>query len=285
VKNYKYLYVNGCSFTAGHRLLPEETWPVKLADKLGIQLYMEAKNGQSFTSIYRSTISALSLLNPKETCVVIGMTFAPRYAVNFGRGMVSITPSDVIMKKDFIQDDYLAKIGYDKRLATTYSLTSHDKDIKEISSMDSIGANVKRKNQTLYDDIHSEMKTNLNYLNKVCHSFAKYYYNLIKYDSNLLDNQIISLLCELLGLQGYLKEHGFQYRFVEWDSIFNWYDLVKIYPYIEDISWYHLYDKLDLSNIVKFLYEDKIHIKQHESHPTAKGCDYITERVYDSFNR
>ena len=48
----KKLYVNGCSFTAGHKLEHNQTWPVKLADKLGLDLIMEAKNGQSMDSIY-----------------------------------------------------------------------------------------------------------------------------------------------------------------------------------------------------------------------------------------
>ena len=59
----KNLYINGCSFTYGHTLPREETWPKLLSDKLGCNLVNESKNGQSFQSITFNSINTLSELN------------------------------------------------------------------------------------------------------------------------------------------------------------------------------------------------------------------------------
>ena len=66
----KNLYVNGCSFTAGHVLKEEESWTYLLAKKLNLNLIKHARNGQSFDSIFLNTISHLSELDPKDTLVV-----------------------------------------------------------------------------------------------------------------------------------------------------------------------------------------------------------------------
>ena len=57
----KNLYINGCSFTAGHNLPTEQTWPVLLSEKLGTKLINQAINGQSFGSIFLNTINHLSI--------------------------------------------------------------------------------------------------------------------------------------------------------------------------------------------------------------------------------
>ena len=62
--SFNSLYVNGCSFTAGHELLDIETWPVQLANKLNVDFTSQAANGQSFDSIFLNTINHLSKYKP-----------------------------------------------------------------------------------------------------------------------------------------------------------------------------------------------------------------------------
>ena len=188
----KKLYVNGCSFTAGHKLEHNQTWPVKLADKLGLDLIMEAKNGQSMDSIYLNSISHLVDMNPKDTYVVIGITWPPRYAINFKKGVVSITPGDLGLKHDIpgsVKKDYSDKIQLNKRLASPY-----------------------REDINL---IHDEIKEDKQNFNEVCRHFSEYFKRLVLYDDNLVENQCHTLHSKLLGLQGYLKENNFKYKFVE----------------------------------------------------------------------
>ena len=89
----KNLYINGCSFTYGHNLLREETWPKLLSDKLNCNLINESKNGQSFQSITFNSINTLSELNPENTIVIIGLTWETRYMIQFGNEILDVSPS------------------------------------------------------------------------------------------------------------------------------------------------------------------------------------------------
>lgn len=57
MKKYKYLVVNGCSQTSGQNCVLEETWPVKLANKLGLELINLATSGTGWYHIQNSTMS------------------------------------------------------------------------------------------------------------------------------------------------------------------------------------------------------------------------------------
>lgn len=56
-KNYKYLVVNGCSQTLGQNCVIEETWPVKLANKLGLKVINLACAGTGWYHVQNSTMS------------------------------------------------------------------------------------------------------------------------------------------------------------------------------------------------------------------------------------
>lgn len=56
-KTYKYLVTNGCSQTLGQNCVVEETWPVKLANKLGLELINLATSGTGWYHIENSTTS------------------------------------------------------------------------------------------------------------------------------------------------------------------------------------------------------------------------------------
>lgn len=64
MKKYKYLVVNGCSQTTGHNCILEETWPVKLAKKLNLELINLASPGTGWYHIQNSTTSFIQ--NNKE---------------------------------------------------------------------------------------------------------------------------------------------------------------------------------------------------------------------------
>jgi hypothetical protein len=57
MKTYKYLVVNGCSQTVGQNCVLEETWPVKLSKKLGLELINLAASSTGWYHIENSTIS------------------------------------------------------------------------------------------------------------------------------------------------------------------------------------------------------------------------------------
>ena len=59
----KNLYINGCSFTAGHNLPQETSWPRLLGDKLGLNTICKAVNGQSFDSIFLNFFGFITLSN------------------------------------------------------------------------------------------------------------------------------------------------------------------------------------------------------------------------------
>jgi len=64
MKKYKYLVVNGCSQTTGQNCIIEETWPVKLSKKLGLELINLAAPSTGWYHIQNSTMSFIQ--NNKE---------------------------------------------------------------------------------------------------------------------------------------------------------------------------------------------------------------------------
>ncbi len=63
-KKYKYLVTNGCSQTTGQQCELEHIWPVKLADKLGLELINLSAPGTGWYHIQNSTMSFIQ--NNKE---------------------------------------------------------------------------------------------------------------------------------------------------------------------------------------------------------------------------
>jgi len=60
MKNYKYLVVNGCSQTSGQMCPISETWPVKLANRLGLKLINLASPGSGWYKVETSTLSFIN---------------------------------------------------------------------------------------------------------------------------------------------------------------------------------------------------------------------------------
>ena len=168
----KNLYVNGCSFTAGHVLKEEESWPYLLAKKLNLNLIKHARNGQSFDSIFLNTISHLSELDPKDTLVVIGTTWSTRFSVLYDDLTINLTPGDYQKKK---KKHFHDKLGGKDRIGSPYSLEKINyNDIKE-KYYENGNMILPTEEKIKFDEVLTQAN--------------RYYNTLFKYDDNFYKNQ------------------------------------------------------------------------------------------------
>ncbi len=252
MKKYKNIYINGCSFTAGHTLEEKDTWPELLSKKLNLQKINNSINGQSFDSIFTNTIAHLSNLDSNDTLVVIGNTWPTRYSIPFKNLNVNITPADIWPLKGEPKSSFSDKL-HTNRLVSPYDMNL-DWEIQK---------------QYLDDEGNS---TNLKKgLDKVCMSFVNFYQNLIKYDNDWEKNQKLYNYAKLLALKSFLEVNKFNYRIVDF-----------IVP--KDNS--EVFDVDKLYNDDNYVYfGTKWRDKYVDGHPTAEGCINVSEVLYDSFNR
>ena len=181
----KNLYINGCSYTAGHELKDGTTWPELLSKKMNLNLINQSVNGNSMSSIMYNSVNHLQKLSSDDTLVVIGLTWEARVMLQFDKFITNITNSDLEGRNS------LVKLSTWKRVSSPYTFSQEEIDnIKlQVSTQD-------------YD--------------KVYNSFVDHYETLIKYDNNVEENQILKLETEILLLQSFLKENNYDYRFISW---------------------------------------------------------------------
>ena len=91
----KNIYINGCSFTAGHEVNDNQTLSACIQESTNLNVITEAKNGQCLESIFINTINHLAKLNPVETAVIVGLTWPNRTLVTFGKYNMNSTPADI----------------------------------------------------------------------------------------------------------------------------------------------------------------------------------------------
>lgn len=256
----KKLYVNGCSFTAGDTIEAGLTWPELLAKKMNFDLNCRAINGSSMDTIFYNTINHLQKYDSKDTYVVIGITWPDRFGVFFDKVMINVTPGDLDNKK------WDTKISSWRRCSEP-TLTSQ-KDIDEYY-----------KENVDFPKINNSKDWMI-----VADKFLEYYKTLIKYDDQKhRDEQLwIKLITQVLALDSYLTDNGFEHCFVGWrflESIQNH----KKLPHIKN----HLLPKVKKLNLLNFekkfdgFYVDGI----HNPHPSKRECKEISERIYDCINR
>ena len=252
----KNLYVNGCSFTAGHVLKEEESWPYLLAKKLNLNLIKHARNGQSFDSIFLNTISHLCELDPKDTLVVIGTTLSTRFSVLYDDLTINLTPGDYQKKK---KKHFHDKLGGKDRIGSPYSLEKINyNDIKE------------KYYENGKIDLPTEEKIKFD---EVLTQANRYYNTLFKYDDNFFKNQHLKLISKVVSLQCFLEHKNFKFRFVDFENVLQ--------PSVEGLR------KWEEFSIHKLI-EDKnfVYLKRFwKSHPNSEDCIKISEAVYDSINR
>ena len=250
MKKYKNIYINGCSFTAGHNLEEKDTWPELLSKKLNLQKINNAINGQSFDSIFTNTIAHLSNLDSNDTLVVIGNTWPTRYSIPFQTLNVNITPADIWTKK--VKSTFSDKL-HTSRLVSPYDMNLDWEIRKQYLGDEGESTSLKRG------------------FDKVCMSFVNFYKHLIKYDNNWEQNQKLYAHSKLLALKSFLEVNKFNYRIVD---------------FIVPREKSEVFDVDELYNDDNYIYFGKEwRGKYVDGHPTIEGCINVSEVLYDSFNR
>jgi len=186
----KNLYINGCSYTAGHTLKEGNTWPELLSKKINLNLINQSVNGNSMSSILYNSVSHLQKLNSDDTLVVIGLTWESRTMLQFDKFITNITNSDLSGRNSQV------KLSTWRRVSSPYTF-----DQNEINLFS------ETMNKSDYDKLYN--------------SFVDYYQVLVENDKNLSNNQNFILETQILLLQSFLKQNNFNYRFVNWNMFLD----------------------------------------------------------------
>jgi len=265
---YKNLYINGCSFTAGHKLEVNQSWPFLLAKSLELNLICSAKNGNSSDTI--STISNidLSTMDPEDTYVVIGTTWPERRGIMYKDAMVNTTPGDINKKEKDISAQAQSKTSTDRRVSSL----DKSKKLEEIA------------NQLL------DLPTKLPSYDYVHYfkAYTSYYKKMMLDDPKSQRNSTINYLLNHINLQNFLKVNGFNFTFVRFQSV----NIVfQNQQYIEDITIQNLIKQVDQSKIIAFVDEksdpqriEHLPLRLGGSHPTSKACEYIANTLKNYIN-
>jgi hypothetical protein len=247
MKKFKNLYVNGCSFTAGDNIKQENIWPVLLAKKLNLNLINQSKNANSLQSIVFTSVNHLSTLNKDDTLVVIGLTWPPRYMIQFKNSVVNITPVDVDKKGP--KPIFGSNFSKNRRMSSAV-----------LADERKIG------------DFFSEI--NLDETDIVLGNFAKYYKSLLRYDTDIKRNQDLNYISNLVLFQSFLKENNFNYKFISFD--------VNILGSIIDVP---IMSKIDNTKILLINDIPKDGTSHPTVVGCEYISEMIFEDIYDSFNR
>ena len=263
---YKNLYINGCSFTKGHLLDEDKTWPYLLGKKLNLPLNNKAANSNSMQTISDRTIMDLSnflspeIVHNKDTLVVIGLTWPGRQSVWFENTIINLTVNSLNVKqrkeKDF-KNYALHRLGSNM----SYSINNKISDIES--------------NKSLLSENHEQPK------DKYFNTIKKYYSYLaewVKNDDNWHRNQIIKYCLNIINLQNYFNENNIDYLLVRFQPIHDTFNTDQ-YPDLKPLM-----DKIDRSKMVAFRDEvddpDKINNRKlvmEKSHPNVYSCKIIAE--------
>lgn len=194
----KNLYINGCSFTAGHELNEEQTLSACIQKKTGLKVITEAKNGQCLESIFINTINHLAKLNPEDTAVIVGLTWPNRSLVTFGKYNMNSTTSDIGKKT------WEDKFSRWRRISSPIMFT--DDQLLGLNSstiQEEIIDKFDRKHGT-----HAEIFDNVNAVKrKQIESDPEYTFGLdVRYFS------------QLIALQSFLKDKKFKHIFTIFDA-------------------------------------------------------------------
>jgi hypothetical protein len=189
-KKYKNIYVNGCSYTAGHEIQEGLIWPELLSKKMNLNLINQAVNGNSMSSIMYNSVSHLQKLNSDDTLVVIGLTWETRTMLQFDKFITNITNSDLFSRNSQV------KLSTWRRVSSPYTF-----DENEINLFS------KNLNTSNYDKLYN--------------SFVDFYQILVENDKNLSNNQNLILETQILLLQSFLNQNDFNYRFVNWNTLID----------------------------------------------------------------
>ena len=258
-----YIYLNGCSFIAGHDLAEDKTVGYKLSKELKVPYISKAVNGNSLTSIIQTTTNHLLQIPTEDLLVIIGITWPNRDCIPLNKNYINFTPKDFIeegesynkktLKSTFY--DYLkivpkektvwrGKLGKDKRLV----------DVNDISNNTSMFFDV-INNKTDYDELFD--------------TFSFYLIQRLKYDKDYIKNVYRDQYLQLVLFESFFKSRNINYYFLDYS---DWIDNVKGVEY-----------KLDKSRIVKLTEDDwKVFLDPISSHPSSEGTSYIVQKLINN---
>lgn len=248
VKNFKKLYVNGCSFTAGDNVPEGATWPELLAQEMKYELINCARNGNSLDTIRFTSITDLAKLDPKDTFVIIGLTWKERYGILFDKFTANITPAD--LEKEV--KSYPEKLSTFRRVSSPY-----------------IDDPVKLSN-TAYKLAKSG---NMSGFDKTIDAFRNFYLNLVRYDNNLEINQSFSYIADVVSLQSYLECNNFSYRFIDFPEHFTGTVQFRRHEYKE------LLKKVNTSKIINMGWDTIGSAPDDTAHPNKEQCQTISNII------
>jgi hypothetical protein len=243
----KNLYINGCSFTAGHEVNDYQTISACIQESTDLNVITEAKNGQCLESIFINTINHLAKLNPVDTAVVVGLTWPNRSLVTFGKYNMNSTTTDIGKKT------WEDKFSRWRRISSPIMFT--DDQLLGLNSstiQEEIINKFDRKHGT-----HAEIFDNINAVKrKQIESDPEYAFGLdVRYFS------------QLIALQSFLKDKKFKHIFTIFDAnIFkplNHY-LAHLRPFID-------FDVIELLGFTK----------NPTSHPTFQDNKDIAKILID----
>lgn len=225
----KYLYVNGCSFTAGHELPLEDTWPYKLGELLKVRnVINKAVNGNSMYAICHTTFHHLQQLPPEDVIVVIGCTWEGRRGLLFDNSTINITATDLGKEKPMYKD----KISTYRRSCPVHDLDTNNR-IKGKFFTD----------WTDNDELENTIQPYVDHVKKV-----------VQNDPHLIRNVQLEYKYHLTMLETYLKAKGYKYLFVDFQKYYYPENFVSFsitenstdHPTAEDCTMYanFIYNKL-----------------------------------------
>lgn len=248
VKNFKKLYINGCSFTAGDNIPEGATWPELLANELGYDLINSSRNGNSLGTIKLTTIADLAKLDPSETFVIIGLTWKERYSVLFDKFTANITPAD--LDKD--TKSFPEKLSTFRRVSSLY--IDDPVNLSQACAKFTKSKGMAGFDQTLL-------------------AFKEFYLNLVRYDKTLELNQSFSYIADIVSLQSYLEVNNFSYRMVDFPEYFTGVREFKKQEYKE------LVNKINTKKIINMGWDAIGSGPDDTAHPDIEQCQIINNLI------
>ena len=244
---FNQIYLNGCSYIAGHYLPENETIGYKLSKLYNVPYFCKANNGNSLRGIITTTIShLLDLDDNKNTLVLIGITWPDRDGFSFFDYHINFSPGDYSNQSG---KTWNAKISKERRINNINNINDNSTEFSK--------------------------KYNENYLYEydvLFKSFANYKANLIKYDNKYEKNTFRDTLINLTLLESFFKLNNINYYFINYSGFDSWYEETPI-KY-----------KLDKDRIISLLNLRKEIMDPANSHPSNKGTDIIVKEITKKIN-
>jgi|TARA_R110002074_G_scaffold273679_1_gene445226 hypothetical protein len=241
---YKNLYINGCSYTFGHSLSEELKWPYMLSKKLDIDTFInDSQNANSLDTIMDISFFNLLNLNPKDTLVVIGLTWIPRFAITYNNMMTNQGPAD-FENNEKINFEVARRPSRVSPIPTKL----YSKNVIEI---------------TKHPLIQSSKE--INGFNDILNKHVSYLKSLLLHDANFTQNLKIKYIKSIILMQNYLENNNFNYYFIKFQND-AW----------EDPNLDSLYNNINLDKIIDLQNIDKDKLT---SHPSSKGCLWAVDNI------